>query len=54
MHTRNAACNREIDRLLDEIRMCFNTRPTGSCDGLQQANSAKTGRIKNSARCSHR
>lgn len=52
-HTRNAACNREIDRLLDETRLCFNRRPGEGCDRLQQANSDRITRLKNSDRCQH-
>ena len=52
-HTKNAACNREIDQLLETVRLCFNTRPGGSCDALQQENSGKISRIKNSLRCGH-
>jgi hypothetical protein len=50
-HTQDARCNREIDQLLDQVRLCFNTRPTGSCDALQRANSDKIARLKNSERC---
>lgn len=50
-HTRNQACNREIDRLLNETRLCFNTHPDGGCDALQQSNSDRIGRLKNSERC---
>lgn len=50
-HTRNAACNREIDRLLEPVRLCYNSRPTAECDALQQVHSEKIARIKNSVRC---
>jgi hypothetical protein len=50
-HTRNQACNREIDRLLNETRLCFNSHPDGGCDALQQTNSDHIGRLKNSERC---
>ncbi len=50
-HTKNTACNREIDQLLEEVRLCFNTRPGGNCDSLQQGNSGRISRIKNSLRC---
>jgi hypothetical protein len=52
-HTRNQACNREIDRLLDQTRLCFNSHPDGGCDALQQTNSDHIGRLKNSERCQH-
>lgn len=50
-HTKNAACNREIDRLLDEVRRCFNERPGDNCERLQQLQSQHIGRLKNRARC---
>lgn len=52
-HTKNAACNREIDRLLDEVRRCFNERPGENCERLQQLQSQHIGRLKNRARCQH-
>jgi hypothetical protein len=52
-HTQNRACNREIDRLLNETRLCFNRHPDGGCDALQQSNSDHIGRLKNSERCQH-
>ena len=52
-HTKSRACNREIDRLLDEVRQCFNSRPAGECEPLQQATSQRIGKLKNSARCQH-
>ena len=52
-HTQNRACNREIDRLLDQTRLCFNSHPNGGCDALQQSNSDRIGRLKNSERCRH-
>lgn len=52
-HTQNRACNREIDRLLDQTRLCFNSHPDGGCDALQQSNSDRIGRLKNSERCRH-
>lgn len=51
-HTKNAACNREIDRLLEQVRLCYNSRPTAECDPLQRAESDKIARLKNSRRCS--
>jgi hypothetical protein len=50
-HTPDPACNREIDILLDEVRHCFNDRPSPACDRLQEANSASITRLKNSRRC---
>lgn len=52
-HTRNASCNRQIDRLLDEVRLCFNSGKGPACDPLQQDNSGRIERIKNSAACRH-
>lgn len=50
-HTRNAACNREIDRLLDATRLCFNSRPEAECSRLQAKNSRAIARLKGTARC---
>lgn len=51
-HTPDAACNREIDQLLEQIRQCYNTRATPECDALRRANSGMIARLKNSQRCS--
>jgi hypothetical protein len=51
-HTKSAACNRQIDQLLEQIRACYNTREQRECEGLQQKNSDRIGRLKNSRRCS--
>jgi hypothetical protein len=51
-HTMDAACNREIDQLLDQVRRCYNSRPTAECEVLQRGNSDQITRLKNSARCS--
>ena len=51
-HTPDAACNREIDQMLEQVRQCYNTRPTAECDLLRSADSAKIARLKNSQRCS--
>lgn len=53
LHTQNRGCNREIDQLLNETRLCFNSHPNGGCDTLQQSNSDRIGRLKNSERCRH-
>jgi len=50
-HTANAACNREIDRLLDATRLCFNSRPEPECNRLQDANAQRIARLKGTARC---
>lgn len=51
-HTRDTACNREIDALLEPVRLCYNNRrPGAECSALQAANSDKIARIKNSLRC---
>ena len=51
-HTPDAACNREIDQMIEQMRLCYNTRPTAQCDTLRSADSAKIARLKNSQRCS--
>ena len=51
-HTRDLGCNHEIDALLEPVRQCYNSgRPEAECSALQQANSDKIARIKNSLRC---
>ena len=51
-HTKDSSCNREIDALLEPVRLCYNNRrPEAECSALQQANSDKIARIKNSLRC---
>jgi hypothetical protein len=51
-HTRDKACNQDIDQLLDEIRLCYKERGTASrCEYLQEKNSEKIKRLKNSVRC---
>lgn len=51
-HTKNAACNKEIDRLIEEFRVCHNTPSATNCDALQADNSKEIMRIKNSVYCS--
>ena len=50
-HTKNAGCNREIDQLLDQIRICINTRTTEECASLQDGNNGRIGQLKNQLRC---
>jgi hypothetical protein len=50
-HTANARCNRQIDKILEENRNCFNTRPTAECDALMKKNSKKMGSYIRSPRC---
>ncbi|GEM_PF-1790050 len=50
-HTHNAGCNRQIDKLLDEIRTCFNTHAAAECATLQKKNSQKMGTYIKSPRC---
>jgi len=50
-HTANAWCNREIDKLLDETRRCFNAHPASECDALQKKNSKKVGGYIKSSHC---
>lgn len=52
-HTKSASCNREIDQLLENLRLCYASRPIAECEILQRGNSDKIGRLKNSSRCSH-
>ncbi|MEW6331068.1 MAG: hypothetical protein AB1560_06395 [Pseudomonadota bacterium] len=50
-HTRDSACNREIDQLLDAVRVCYNTRTEAECVALQQRQADRIARLKNSLRC---
>jgi len=52
-HTKSKICNREIDQLLDQARLCYVARPLPECEVLQRGISDKIGRLKNSNRCSH-
>jgi len=51
-HTPDAACNRDIDALLDEVRLCYKNDGTAAkCETLQEKNSGKIKRLRNSVRC---
>lgn len=50
-HTKNPGCNRQIDELLDQIRVCYNGRSDTDCAALQRANSDHIGKLKNSRHC---
>ena len=50
-HTRSARCNREIDRLLEQIRQCINKNPDADCGTLQQTNNNRIARLENSLHC---
>jgi len=52
-HTKSHTCNREIDQLLEQLRVCYGSRPTAECEVLQRGNSDKIARLKNTSRCSH-
>lgn len=52
-HTKSRTCNREIDQLLEELRVCYGSRPQAECEALQHGHSEKIGRMKNSNRCRH-
>jgi hypothetical protein len=52
-HTKSAACNREIDQLLEQVRHCYGARPMAECEALQRGNSDKIARLKNTSRCYH-
>lgn len=52
LHTRSARCNREIDRLLEQIRQCINKNPGADCDTLQQTSNNRIARLENSLHCS--
>lgn len=50
-HTPNVACNRQIDKLLEEIRACYNAKPAEACLPVQDKNNNRIGHLKNSMRC---
>ena len=50
-HTKNQACNREIDGLLDKVRVCYNEQSPSRCEALQRKQSDSITRLKNSTRC---
>jgi len=51
-HTPDQGCNRDIDQLLNEIRLCYQKHGVGkSCDAVQQRNSQKITKLKNTVRC---
>lgn len=52
-HTKSNTCNREIDQLLEQLRLCYGSRPITECEVLQRGNSDKIGRLKNTSRCRH-
>jgi len=52
-HTKSASCNREIDQLLNQARLCYSSRPLAECEELQRGNTEKIAGLKNSSRCSH-
>ncbi len=52
-HTRNAACNRDIDAILNETRLCVNSGKGTACDAVREKNSHRIARVKNSSRCQH-
>ena len=52
-HTKSAACNLEIDDLLEQLRRCYASRPTAECDAMQRGSSDRIARLKNTSRCSH-
>jgi hypothetical protein len=52
-HTKNFACNREIDGYLEEIRKCYNAHNMEACEGLHRQRSEKINRLKNAAHCAH-
>jgi len=52
-HTKSSTCNREIDQLLEQARLCYGSRPLIECEVLQRGNSDKIGKLKNTSRCSH-
>ncbi len=52
-HTKNKTCNRDIDQLLENVRLFYASRPFAECEALQRGNSDKIGRLKNTNRCRH-
>ncbi len=50
-HTKDSRCNRDIDALLNEVRACYNASSPRDCTAVQERNSDRIARLKNSARC---
>jgi hypothetical protein len=50
-HTPNAWCNKQIDKLLDEVRDCFNSNPATECEALKAKNTKKMGGYIKNPRC---
>jgi len=51
-HTPDKSCNRDIDRLLDEVRLCYRKQgASGACDDIQTRNAERIARLKNTVRC---
>lgn len=51
-HTPDSACNRDIDALLDGIRLCYKSDGiSDKCERLQQKNNAAIKRLRHSIRC---
>lgn len=51
-HTPDRSCNRDIDKLLDKIRLCYKAKGvSGKCDTVQQQSNRKIKKLKHSLRC---
>jgi len=51
-HTPNRGCNRDIDALLNEIRLCLkNYGVSDKCDNVQKKASKKISHMKHTIRC---
>jgi len=51
-HTPDRRCNREIDNLLNGIRLCYQRSGTSEkCERVQQQNNNVIKKLKNSVRC---
>jgi hypothetical protein len=51
-HTPDRACNRNIDALLNKIRLCYkNSGVSKKCDAVQQSSNDSIKKLKHSIRC---
>lgn len=51
-HTPDRKCNKEIDYLLNKIRLCYqNNGISNTCDNVQKKSNNRIGKLKNSVRC---
>ncbi len=50
-HTPNDKCNQDVDKLLEELRACYNAHEAAKCGELHDKNWRQIGEIKKQRRC---